>query len=106
VLDAFHDEAGAIEYVNYVFRHESADGVLAAVEAALPVLGDDYRRAFLTSAAAAMLRAQRHDEAVALLQRVLAVGDELAGRAVIQALAQHYKQPELNDVLAGVVRAG
>jgi glycosyltransferase involved in cell wall biosynthesis len=106
VLDTFHDEAGAIEYVNYVFRHESADGVLAAVEAALPVLGDDYRRAFLTSAAAAMLRVQRRDETVALLQRVLAVGDELAGRAVIQALAQHYKQPELNDVLAGVVRAG
>jgi len=105
VLDTFHDEAGAIEYVNYVFRHEPADVVLAAVEAALPVLGDDYRRAFLTSAAAAMLRVQRRGDAAALLRRVLAIGDESAGRAVVQALAQHYKQPELNDVLAGAEHA-
>jgi tetratricopeptide (TPR) repeat protein len=105
VLETFQDEPGAIEYVNYVFRHESADGVLAAVETALPVLGDDYRRAFLTSAAAAMLRVQRRAEAAGLLRQVLAVGDESAGRAVIQALAQHYKQPELNDVLAGAENA-
>jgi tetratricopeptide (TPR) repeat protein len=99
VFDGFRDEPGAIEYVNFVFRHEPPDVVLAAVETALPVLGEDYRRAFLTSAAAAMLRAQRRDDAGALLRRVLTVGDEAAGRAVIAALAQHYQQPELNDVL-------
>jgi tetratricopeptide (TPR) repeat protein len=104
VFEQFRDEAGAIEYVNYVFRHESADGVLAAIETALPVLGDDYRRAFLTSAAAAMLRAQRREEAAALLRRVLAVGDTpQAGRAVIAALAQHYNQPELNAVVDDAV---
>jgi tetratricopeptide (TPR) repeat protein len=95
IFDGFRDEIGAIEYVNFVFRHEPADVVLDAVETALPVLGEDYRRAFLTSAAAAMLRAERRGEAAALLGRVLAVGDELAGRAVIGALAQHYGLPEL-----------
>jgi hypothetical protein len=52
-----------------------------------------------------MLRVQRRAEAAGLLRQVLAVGDESAGRAVIQALAQHYKQPELNDVLAGAENA-
>jgi tetratricopeptide (TPR) repeat protein len=100
VFDLFRDEPAAIEYVNFVFRHDSADVVLAAVEVALPVLGDDYRRAFLTSAAAAMLRAQRRDAAATLLRRVLALGDEPSiGVAVIKALAQHYNQPELNHVL-------
>jgi hypothetical protein len=70
------------------------------VEAALPSLGDDYRRAFLASAAAALLRENRRGEAAALLQRVVAVGDEPgAGRAVIRALAEHYRQPELNAIL-------
>jgi hypothetical protein len=86
--------------VNFVFRHDAADGVLAAVEAALPFLGDDYRRAFLASAAAAMLRENRRDEAAGLLQRVLVVGGQPgAGRAVIKALAEHYRQPELDAIL-------
>jgi len=100
VFDGFRDEAGAIEYVNFVFRHGSPDIVLAAVESALPMLGDDYRRAFLTSAAAAMLRAGRRAEATALLARTLAVGDVPgAGRAVIKALAQQYDLPELNGLV-------
>ena len=53
----FRDEAAAIEYVNFVFRHGSPDIALAAVEQTLHTLGDDYRRAFLTSAAAALQRA-------------------------------------------------
>ena len=100
VFEHFRDEIAAIEYVNFVFRHDTADGVLAAVEAALPFLGDDYRRAFLASAAAAMLRENRRDEAAGLLQRVLVVGGQPgAGRAVIKALAEHYRQPELDAIL-------
>ncbi len=101
VFDIFRDEESAIEYVNFVFRHDGADAVLAAVETALPVLGDDYRRAFLASAAAGMLRAQRRADAVELLRRVLAVGESpAAGAAVIRSLAEHYRLPELNDALA------
>jgi tetratricopeptide (TPR) repeat protein len=99
VFDGFHDENAAIEYVNFVLRHGSPDTVLAAVESALPLLGEDYRRAFLTSAAAAMVRAGRRDEASALLGRTLAVGDSGPGRAVIKALAQQYDLPELNGLL-------
>jgi tetratricopeptide (TPR) repeat protein len=100
VLEQFRDENAAIEYVNFVFRRDSADVVLEAVEFALPFLGDDYRRAFLASAAAALLRVDRRDEAAALLRRVLEVGGEpYAGRAVIKALAEHYRQPELDAIL-------
>ncbi len=85
-----------------MFRHDSADGVLEAVEAALPFLGDDYHRAFLASAAAGMLRENRRDDASALLVRVLGVGGEPGiGRAVIKALAEHYRQPELDAILVG-----
>jgi tetratricopeptide (TPR) repeat protein len=102
VFDGFHDESAAIEYVNFVFRHGSPDIQLAAVEQALPMLGDDYRRAFLTSAAAAMLGAGRRPEATVLVQRVLEVGDEpRAGRAVVAALAQQFGQPGLNDMIGG-----
>jgi hypothetical protein len=105
VFERFHDEAAAIEYVNFIFRHDSADGVLAAVETSLPFLGDDYRRAFLTSAAASLLREGRGDEALALLVRVLAVGDSGAGFAVVNALADVYHQPELKGLLQRAVAA-
>jgi tetratricopeptide (TPR) repeat protein len=104
VFAAFRDEEAAIEYVNAVFRHDSPDDVLAVVEESLPMLGDDYRRAFLASAAAGMLRAGRRADAVALLRRVLAVGDEPgAGRAVIRGLAEHYGMPELDAALASAL---
>jgi tetratricopeptide (TPR) repeat protein len=102
VFDGFRDEPAAIEYVNFVFRHGSPDIVLTAVETALPVLGADYTRAFLVSAGAAMLRAGRRDEAVALVARAVAVGDEPeAGRAIVASLAQQYGMPELNGLLDG-----
>jgi tetratricopeptide (TPR) repeat protein len=103
VFDGFQDENGAIEYVNFVSRHGSADIMLAAVESALPMLGADYQRAFLTSAAAAMLRDLRHHMAAKLIERVLMVGgDPQAGRAVIRALAEQFGQPGLNDLLGDV----
>jgi hypothetical protein len=72
------------------------------VESALPMLGEDYVRAFLVSAGAAMLRAGRAEEAATLLRRVLAVGGDAAkGRAIIGALAQQYGAPELNELLSG-----
>jgi tetratricopeptide (TPR) repeat protein len=102
VMDGFRDEPAAIEYVNFVFRHGSADIVLAAVEQALPILGEDYQQAFIASAAAAMLRAGRRDDAAALARRVLAIGTQAGkGRAIIASLAQQYGMPELNHVLAG-----
>ena len=105
MFDDCRDETAAIEYVNFVFRHDSPDGVLAAVELVLPVLGDDYRQAFLTSAAAGMLRAGRRGEAAALLRRVVAGGGDVEkkGRAMIAALAQQYGMPELNGLLDGDV---
>jgi hypothetical protein len=111
VLEQFRDEEAAIEYVNFIFRHDSANGVLSAVETTLPFLGDDYRRAFLTSAAASLLREGRSGEAATLLMRVLAVGGAPgAGRAVVNALAEVYKQPELKGLLeravAGTTVAG
>ncbi len=100
VFEGFRDEAASIEYVNFVFRHGSADIALAAVESALPLLGEDYQRAFLVAAAAAMLRDARRDDAAGLLRRVLAVGTEPSkGRAIITALAQQYAAPELNGLL-------
>ncbi len=100
VFDGFHDENGAIEYVNFVFRHGSPDIALMAVESALPAVSDDYRRAFLTSAAAAMLRAGRRDDASTLVARAVAVGDEPgAGRAVVAALAKEYGVPDLTALI-------
>jgi tetratricopeptide (TPR) repeat protein len=105
VFDRVRNEEAAIEYVNFIFRHDAADGVLAAVETTLPFLGDDYRRAFLTSAAASLLREGRSDEALPLLVRVLAVGDAGAGFAVVKALADVYHQPELKEVLQRALAA-
>jgi tetratricopeptide (TPR) repeat protein len=100
VFEGFRDEAAAIEYVNFVFRHGSPDIALTAVESALPLVGEDYTRAFLVSAAAAMLRTERRAEATGLLRRVLAVGgDEAKGWAIIKGLAQQYGTPELNRLL-------
>jgi tetratricopeptide (TPR) repeat protein len=102
VFDGFRDEPAAIEYVNFVFRHGSPDIAVRAVESALPVLGEDYTRAFLVSAGAAMLRAGRGDEAAALVARAVAVGNEPAqGRAIVASLAQQYGMPELNGLLDG-----
>jgi hypothetical protein len=96
------DEESAIEFVNFVFRHGSPDAVLQAVELALPVLGADYRRAFLISGAAAVLRANRRVEAEALVQRALAVGEQPAiGRAIVRSLAQQYGMPELHGLIDG-----
>jgi tetratricopeptide (TPR) repeat protein len=99
VFDGFRDEPAAIEYVNFVFRHGSPDIALAAVEQALPVAGEDYQQAFLASAAAAMLRAGRRDEATGLARRVLAVGNQaVKGRAIIKSLAEQYRMPELAEL--------
>ena len=99
-FDGFHDESAAIEYVNFVFRHGGPDVCLTAVESALPFVSESYQRAFLTSAAAAMLRAGRREEASKLVLRVTSVGDDpVLGRAVILSLANHYGTPELNGLL-------
>ncbi len=101
MFDGFRDETAAIEYVNFVFRHGSADIALMAVESALSIVNEDYRRAFLASAAAAMLRAGRRADAAGLVARAVAVGDEPgAGRAVVIALAKEYGQPELAGLIA------
>jgi tetratricopeptide (TPR) repeat protein len=98
----FGDQAAAIEFVNFVFRHGSPDACLAAVEDALPVANLEYRCAFLTSAAAVMARAGRPDDARRLLGRVLGLRDDRpAAEAIVRALATHYNTPELEDLLAG-----
>jgi glycosyltransferase involved in cell wall biosynthesis len=100
IFEEFRDEEAAIEYVNYVLRHDSPHHVMTAVEAALPMLGDDYRRGFLASAAAVMLRAQRRSDAAALVREALTVGNvPSAGYAVVKALAAHYAAPELAVLL-------
>ena len=102
MFDLLLDEESAIEFVNFVFRHGSPDAVMQAVELAVPVLGDDYRRAFLISGAAAMLRANRNGEAGALVRRALAVGEqEHIGRAIVRSLAQQYGMPQLNGLIEG-----
>jgi tetratricopeptide (TPR) repeat protein len=103
-FDLLLDEESAIDFVNFVFRHGGPDAVMQAVELALPVLGNDYRRAFLISGAAAMLRANRHGEAGALVRRALAVGDQPEiGRAIVRSLAQQYGMPQLNGLIDGSV---
>jgi tetratricopeptide (TPR) repeat protein len=100
-FDLLLDEESAIDLVNFVFRHGSPDAVMQTVDLALPVLGDDYRRAFLISGAAAMLRAGRAREAEALVRRALAVGDQPAiGRAIVRSLAQQYGMPALTELAA------
>jgi tetratricopeptide (TPR) repeat protein len=99
IFEGFRDENAAIEYVNFVFRHGSSDGSLAAVESALPVLGDDYKRAFLIAAAAGLLRAGRRPDAEPLVRRALAVGENPhIGRAILERLGEQYGLPELNDL--------
>ena len=71
-----------------------------AVESALPIVSEDYRRAFLASAAAAMLRAGRRADAAGLVARAVAVGEEPgAGRAVVKALAKEYGVPDLTALI-------
>ena len=105
-FEGFRDENSAIEYVNFVFRHGSPDIALAAVESTLPVLGDDYQRAFLVSASAGLLRAGRRGDAAPLIMRVLAVGGSPdVGRAIIKSLAEKYGLPELNALASGPLPA-
>lgn len=105
LFDASLDETTSIEYVNFVLRTGSPDDVVAAVELTLPVLNEDYEQAFLTSAAAFMLRAGRTDEARGLLRRVLdAAGGAAKGWAMIATLAERYGAPELNALLEGDAR--
>lgn len=98
-MDGYRDERSAIEYVNFLFRHAGPDVALAGVEAALPHLGDDYRRAFLVSVAAVMLRAGRVDAGRALVGRALEIGEPAFGRATVVALAGQFAYPELRSLL-------
>ncbi len=103
----FRDEAAAIDYVNFVFRHGSPDVCAAAVDEVLPVASEQYRCVFLASAAAVMLRAGRRADAQRLLGRVLAVRDDrIAAETIVRALAEHYRTPELRELLAGAERVG
>jgi tetratricopeptide (TPR) repeat protein len=98
-LDGYRDELAAIEYVNFVFRHGSPDIALLAVEQALPVVGDDYRRAFLATAAARFVQSGRRPEAAEVVARALAIGgDPGLGRAVVDAMADHYGVAELRAI--------
>jgi len=104
---AFRDQDSAVHYVNFVFRHGSPDVCLAAVEDVLPVANVDYQCAFLTSAAAMMVRAGRPADARGLLGRVVAIrGDRVAAAPLVSALAQRYGTPELEHLLAGAEPAG
>jgi tetratricopeptide (TPR) repeat protein len=102
IFRTFGEENAAIEYVNFVFRHGTPDNAVAAVEWTLPVLGEDYQRAFLVSAAAGMLRAERRPEATSLIGRALLVGGNPdVGRAIVKALGEQYGLPELNVLATG-----
>ena len=101
-FDAFRDEPTAIAYLNFVLRHGGPDVCLAAAETALPAVGDEYRCAFLTSVAAVMLRAGRGPEARSLLERALAVGEPAVARATVTAMAEHFAEPGLLGLLAGL----
>ena len=93
-VEEFGGEMPATEFVNFVFRHGSPDAGLAAVESALPAVGEQARRVFLGSAAALILRAGREAEAAALAARALGVaGDAAAGQATLAALADYYRMP-------------
>ena len=100
VFEAFRDEFSAIQYVNFVLRHGGPDVCLAAVESALPAVGDDYRCALLASAAAMMARADRVTEAAALLGRALGVGDPVVARATVTSMVEHFGEPRLLGLLA------
>jgi tetratricopeptide (TPR) repeat protein len=100
-FETFGDELAAVEYVNFVFRHGGPDVCLTAVESALPIVGEAYRSALLTSAAARMLRADRTGEAAELVARALAVGDPAVARATVTSMAEHFGEPGLLRLFPG-----
>ncbi|HXQ47799.1 MAG TPA: glycosyltransferase [Caulobacteraceae bacterium] len=101
-FEVFRDEPSAITYLNFVLRHAGPDVCLAATETVLPVVGDEYRCAFLTSAAAMMHRAGRRAEAADLVARALAIGDPAVARSTVTAMAEHFGEPGLLRPVPGL----
>jgi len=96
------DEPSAIDWVNFCLRARPEPVALAAIEAALPVLGYAYRCTFLAAAAAVRLRAGDPAAAAASLERALAqppTPEE--GRAIVAALAGRMGEPGLLRILDG-----
>ncbi len=103
----FADEPSAIEWVNFLFRHGRDPEAIAAVEEALPLVSEGYRRVFLGAVAASHLRSGRADLAGTAVERALAIGDRAEATAVLRALATQLAEPRLVSLLTpqGATRA-
>lgn len=97
---SFADEASAIEWVNFLLRAGRNDEALAAIESALPLVGNGYARVFLGSAAVIHLHAKRADAAREAVARALALGDRSEGHAILNALAVRLAEPALEALLS------
>jgi tetratricopeptide (TPR) repeat protein len=94
------DEPSAIEWVNFCLRTRPPDVAVAAIEAALPVLGYAYRATFLATAGAVRLRGGDAAAAADFVARAVAAPPTPAeGRALVSALAGRLGEPGLVRLL-------
>jgi tetratricopeptide (TPR) repeat protein len=94
------DEPSAIEWVNFCLRARPETVALAAIEAALPVLGYAYRCTFLAAAAAARLRAGDEAATATYLERALAAPPTPEeGKAIVTAFAERLGEAGLLRLL-------
>ncbi len=96
---AYRDEASAVEWINFLLRSGRTAQAAAAIEAALPFVGDEARTILLGTAAAAQLRAGDGYAARASMERAVAYGAPEAANAALAALAAHLEMPQLVDLL-------
>jgi tetratricopeptide (TPR) repeat protein len=94
------DEPSAIEFVNFLLRRDRRADAVAAIEAALPVLGDGYRIVFLGTAASIHARAGDIAAARDALARAYRIGAPGEARATLDALATQLRDPDLGRLIA------
>jgi tetratricopeptide (TPR) repeat protein len=98
-FSGYRDEASAVEWINFLLRRGRIDEALAAIEAALPLVGDDVHTLLLGTAAASHLRAGQRELAQLAIERAVAHGNPARSTGAIDALATHFGLPELAELL-------
>jgi glycosyltransferase involved in cell wall biosynthesis len=94
------DEPSAIEWINFLLRAGNTEDAWAAIEAALPCVGENARVLLLGTSAAMHLQSGDRAGAAAALARASAGGEAQAVSETLTALAVHFGTPELAELLA------